>query len=53
METQLSATTLEAEIRRLRWLIEWINEHASFTNDEWPVWEQLQDHPEPWLSEDA
>ena len=38
----------EAEIVRLRWLVEWINEHASFTSDEWPVWERLERSPAPW-----
>lgn len=43
---------LRAEIERLRWLIEWVDENASFSANEWPEWEKRRDHPQPWLLDD-
>ena len=37
-----------AEVARLRYLVEWVNDHGSFTDDEWPIWAKLQESKEPW-----
>ena len=43
---------LREKSARLEWLIEWVNENASFLNNEWAWWERLQASDNPWELEE-